>query len=84
MSKQSPLLTASPDALTSLFLGDPLAKSEAEIAAGVLELRRRRSVFASEEAAKALSARPKRPKPDGSASPSLIDKPNSELDLGDI
>jgi hypothetical protein len=81
----SPLTVADPDSLTALFSSDPLTHTDAQLADLCRELRRRRSVFASEEAAKALSGKkaraPKGTDPSASAS---LDKPTSELNLGDL
>ncbi len=51
MTDSSPLLTASPEALTALFEADPLTLSDDAIMALILELRRRRNAFTAEEAA---------------------------------
>lgn len=84
MTESSPLAEANPDSLTALF-GDPMEKPEAEITALVDELRRRRSVFASEEAVRAMKDKPKRAKVGTDpASPQVLDKPSSEISLGDL
>lgn len=80
----TPLSVVDPDSLTALFSGDPTTKSDEDITALCAELRRRRSVFASEEAAKALKDKPKRAKATDPAAPALADKPSSELSLDDL
>lgn len=80
----SPLAVVDPDSLTALFSGDPAEKSPEDIIALCTELRRRRSVFASEEAVKALKDKSKRAKATDPASPALADKPSSEISLDDL
>lgn len=82
----SPLSTVDPAALDTLFLSDPMTLSDADILRTVTELRRRRSVFASEEAAKSLAA--KKPKsraaPTTDANAATVDKPASEITMDDL
>jgi len=83
----SPLLSTDPDAVTKLFDADPLTLTDAQLLALITELRRRRSVFASEEAAKALAGKAKRARGSNDASPeaaALADKPTSEISLDDL
>jgi hypothetical protein len=83
----SPLLFTDPDALTKLFDADPLTLDDAQIMQLITELRRRRSVFASEEAAKTLAGKSKRAKteaPKDAEGAALADKPTSEVSLDDI
>lgn len=81
----SPLLIADPDSLTALFSSDPLEHTDAQRAALITELRRRRSVFASEEAAKALAGKTKRAKQGTDpADAAKLDKPAGELSLDDL
>lgn len=81
---ETPLTAADPDSLTALFTGDPDEKPEADIVSLCTELRRRRSVFAAEEAVKALSSKPKRAKATDPAEAAIKDKPSSELSLDDL
>ena len=80
----TPLAVTDPDSLTALFAGDPSEKPEDDIVALCTELRRRRSVFASEEAARALKDKPRRAKATDPADPAVKDKPTSELSLDDL
>ena len=80
----TPLSVADPDSLTALFGGDPSEKSEEDIVSLCTELRRRRSVFAAEEAVKTLKDKNKRAKATDPASPALADKPSSEISLDDL
>ena len=83
----SPLLSVNNDALTALFEADPLTLTDADLMRLVSELRRRRSVFASEEAAKALAGKKTRGVKADPATPTTAltsDKPTSELSLDDI
>lgn len=86
MTDPSPLLTTSPDALTLLFDADPTTLTDADLDALILELRRRRSVFASDEAAKAAAGRKARVKPTAAsvAAPQTLDRPVTELSLEDL
>lgn len=78
----SPLTSASPNSLTVIFESDPMTLTDSQILAGINELRRRRNVFASEEAAKALA--PKRAKAKSEATSTPLDKPTSEISLDDL
>lgn len=78
----SPLTSASPDSLTVLFDSDPMTLTDSQILAAVTELRRRRNVFASEEAAKALAPKRTRAKAEPTSAP--LDKPTSEIGLEDL
>ena len=78
----SPLTSASPDSLTVLFDSDPMTLTDSQILAAVTELRRRRNVFASEEAAKALAPKRTRAKAEPASTP--LDKPTSEIGLEDL
>lgn len=82
----SPLLTASPDALTALFEDDPLTKSDDEVMALIVELRRRRNAFAAEEAAASLKPKGTRAKTAALSPAKAIkaDKPVGELNLDDL
>ncbi len=82
----SPLLTASPDSITALFEADPLTLSGADLMRLILELRRRRNAFASEEAAKALKPKATRTKasPEAVTRAPILDKPITELGLDDL
>lgn len=82
--ENTPLAAADPDSLTAYFAGDMVDKPEADIVALVSEVRRRRSVWASEEAVKAMNEKKKRPKATDPATAALLDKPTSELSLDDI
>lgn len=82
---QSPLTPADPDSLTALFSVDPLTHTEAQRRELYVELRRRRSVFASDEAAKALAGKKTRaPKGTDPGDPAKLDKPAGELSLDDL
>lgn len=83
----SPLSSANPDALTLLFETGPLELSDAQVLSAIHELRRRRSVFQSEEAAKAMAPKKSRAKseaPVDAAASVLASKPTSEIDLDDL
>lgn len=82
----SPLLTAAPDSLDALFSADPLTLSDAQLDTLVAELRRRRSLFASEEAAKAAAGKKSRAKPtiQPSATAAALDKPTVDFSLEDL
>jgi len=84
MTTETPLAIVDPDSLTALFGGDPSEKPDEDIVELCTELRRRRSVFASDEAVKALKDKNKRAKATDPASPALADKPSSELSLDDL
>lgn len=82
----SPLTEAEPDSVTLLFESDPLNLSDAEVMRAIHELRRRRSEFASQEAAKSLA--PKKPR---AKAPTLdavnaagADVPTAEVNLDDL
>lgn len=79
----SPLLSTDPDALNRIFSTNPLDLTDDEILRGVVELRRRRNVFASEEAAKSLAPKKARTKPEPATSSAPL-KPVSEIDLDDL
>lgn len=82
----SPLAAPSPDSLTALFEADPLTLSDAQLDTLIAELRRRRSAFLAEEAAKAL--KPKRERASAQAQSATaaptLDKPTGELSLDDL
>lgn len=83
----SPLAEASPDSLTLLFEHDPLTLSDAQIMTGITELRRRRSEFASAEAAKALAPRKTRTAsttPSSASDSVTLDKPTADIALDDL
>lgn len=86
MTDQSPLTTASPDSLDLYFSDDPLTLSDSQLSTLVLELRRRRSAFAADEAAKAAAGKSKRPKATAQSAPeaAALDKPVGELSLDDL
>lgn len=82
----SPLNEASPDSVTLLFEADPLTLDDASVLRAIHELRRRRSEFASAEAAKSLA--PKKPR---AKAPTLdavnaagADVPTAEVNLDDL
>ncbi len=86
MTDTSPLLTASPEALTALFEADPLTLSDDAIMSLILELRRRRNASAADEAAASL-----KPKSTRAKAPSLTpaealkaDTPIGEISLDDL
>lgn len=82
----SPLSAPSPDSLTALFEADPLTLSDTDLDTLIGELRRRRSAFLAEEAAKAL--KPKRERASAQAQPASaapsLDKPTGEISLDDL
>lgn len=80
----SPLSATSPDALTALFLADPLTLSDADLMVLITEERRRRNVHASEEAAKAL--KPKSPRTKATSAPATpaLSAPTGEISLSDL
>ena len=86
MTTDSPLALVAPDTLDALFLADPLELTDGQITGLITELRRRRSEFASQEAAKA--AKPPRTKAAkgiaDAATASLLDKPVGEISLDDL
>lgn len=90
----SPLASVTPASLTALFEADPSTLSDADLSTLILDLRRRRSAFLSEEAAtaaKGKKAKPSRPLdeegnrlPDKIGDASLRDKPGAEISLDDL
>lgn len=84
----TPLSGPNPDSLTILFAPttDPLTLTDAQISLAILELRRRRNVVASEEAAKALAPKKTRTKAPVLTSEALAKTsvPASELSLDDL
>lgn len=84
MSDISPLASADPTSLNDLFRTDPTTLTDRQLDALVAELQRRRSLFASEEAAKAAAGRKARPKVTDPVSPSERDKPPADINLDDL
>jgi hypothetical protein len=86
MTDPSPLLATSADALSLMFEGDPLDLTDAKLMQMVTEIRRRRSDFASREAATAAAGKAKRTKAEPQSAPAAaaLDKPVSEIDLDDL
>lgn len=89
----SPLATPSPDSLASIFDADPRPQTAEELAAfdravreGIVELQRRRNVFAAEEAAKSLAPKKTRSKAEAqpAAKAAALDKPTTEVTLDDL
>jgi hypothetical protein len=82
----SPLATVDPTSLDTLFLSDPMTLTDADILRTIGELRRRRSVFASEEAAASLKAKKAKTRaaPTTDEAAATNDKPASELSLDDL
>ena len=73
------------DVLGEYFLADPLLLPTSAIQSLIGEMRRRRSTFASEEAARALADKKKKPKPSiVSADTIAAVPPISELSLSDL
>ena len=75
------------DPIAAMFDADPQSLTDAQFQALIHEVRRRRSVFASEEAAKALAPKRARSRPepsDAPPSPSTLDKPITEVNLDDL
>ena len=74
------------DAVAKLFDADPTTISDADLTTLIAELRRRRNIFAADEAAASLKA--KKTKPDAvPTTPELAalrDKPAGEISLGDL
>lgn len=71
------------DAIAAIFDADPMPLPDSEFNILITEFRRRRNVFASEEAAASLKA--KKAKPTLVASnPVMLDKPASEVSLDDL
>ena len=87
----SPLASVTPDTLTALFEADPSTLPDNELDVLILDLRRRRLAFASEEAAKTAAGKKVKARPptdgDGNRLPttiadaSLKDTPASEITL---
>lgn len=73
--------------IEEIFAADPTTLTDAEFAALVAEVRRRRSVFHAEEAAKQAKGKkasaPKAPAM-SAAETAKVDKPTSELDISDL
>ncbi len=86
MPADGPLSTVSEDALGLLFESDPLVLTDAQLDVLVLELRRRRSDFASSEAAKAAAGKKSRTKPEPQSASALatLTKPTGEIELDDL
>lgn len=86
MSPDSPLAEASPDSLSVIFSTDPLVLTDSQLHTAIIELRRRRNAFLSEEAAKQAKGKVARvkPLPQTSAASSNSDKPPAELSLDDL
>lgn len=82
----SPLDAVSPDALTALFEADPTTLDDSALTSLIRELRRRRDVFAADEAAKSLAPKAKRTPTATVPAPlaAALDKPVGELDLDDL
>lgn len=82
----SPLLQADPSSIDLLFDTKPTDLTEAQLDQLVLELRRRRNAFASDEAAKqSKGKKATEPKPAVSVSTAAaLDKPSGELTLDDL
>lgn len=85
-AEASPLTTASADSLDLYFSADPLSLDDKQLSTLVLELRRRRNAFASDESAKAAAGKSKRPKATIQSAPeaAAMDKPVGELSLDDL
>lgn len=71
------------DSIAAIFAADPTSLSDAEFNALITEFRRRRNVFASEEAAASLKAKKSKPTPTP-VDPAMLDKPASEVSLEDL
>lgn len=82
----SPLDAVSPDALTALFEADPTTLDDGTLTSLIRELRRRRDVFAADEAAKSLAPKKTRAPVSAPSAPlaAALDKPVGELDLDDL
>ena len=76
-----PLSDVSEEAIVMAFAADPMTLSDAQLDLLVTELRRRRSVFMAQEAAKSLNKKSKaKPEPAVDAGTAAVrDKPMSEL-----
>jgi len=79
----TPLIIPSPDSLSALFLADPLTLDDTALTTLVREFRRRRSEFHSQEAATAAKGK-KAKAAKTPASPEVLDKPLTEIDLSDL
>lgn len=84
----SPLLQSDSDFLTYIFAPstDPTTLDDAQIARMVREVRRRRSEFASREAAEQAAGKAKRARtpPTSTTSAAALDRPVSEIGLADL
>lgn len=83
----SPLSTVpSTDPIAAIFDADPAILTPTDHQRLLTELRRRRSEFASAEAAKAATPKAKRPKsaPVTPAQAAALDKPPGEVSLDDL
>ncbi len=82
----TPLTTTTLDSIAELFQGNPLDKSEADINRLVIELRRRRNEFLSQEAAAAAKPKSTRAKVGKTTSEDAakLDKPLGEISLDDL
>jgi hypothetical protein len=80
------LTTTDPDAIAELFKADPSTLDHAALTRLTIELRRRRSQFASEEAAKQVAPKATRPKAPAlpAAEAAALDKPVAETNLEDF
>lgn len=78
-------MTALPsDAIALMFDADPATLTDSQFTALISELRRRRSAFASEEAAKSLAPKKSRTKVEPGTSAPALDKPIGEVSLDDL
>lgn len=84
MTDISPLAAVNPDSLTALFAADPLTLTDDSKRSMIIELRRRRSAFLAEEAAKSLKPKRERAAPIKPSADSALGKPIGELDLDDL
>lgn len=83
----SPLDATDPNALQALFEADPTTVSDKKLERVMIpELRRRRDIFAADEAAKSLAPKRTRATPAPTPAPlaAALDKPVGELDLDDL
>lgn len=81
-----PLADVDPDSIALAFASDPMELSDAQLDALVVELRRRRSAFLAQEAAKLLNKKPRAKAPPASPAPEAAakDKPLEEITAEDI
>ena len=81
-----PLSSVNEDAIVRAFEADPMTLDDTTLDLLVTELRRRRNAFLAQEAAKAIGKKKEaKPKPEVTAEQqAVLDKPPSELTLGDI